>query len=229
MKSMIRVLWLMASFVIFFVGGTHLRFPPLTLVLVWFVLVLAVVWTWTAIAERRERAQWLRRMSDEDGSLFAPAARDQLVHALKAWQEARPTERKVFDEALALRLPEFLDAVGSAVFALSHDAASYYATLSDDFLGPILRAFQEDKPFCANVLAHLEGEPSAEVWRALLKASISALDGEAGAVKQVADYWRALPTSAAPRNDFETTHLLGLWANTSGDRSLIGSLDLQEH
>ncbi len=215
----------MASFVIFFVGGTHFRFSPVTLVLVWFVLVLAVVWTWTALAERRDRAHWLGRLLDEDHSIFAPAARLELIHALSIWQDARPTERKVFDEALSQRRAEFLDAVGSALYDIRHNAAATPL----NFLGAILLAFQEDRQFCSDVLAHLEGEPSAEVWRALLLAAHRSLDGETGAVKQVADYWRALPNSAAPRTDFETTHLLGLWANTSGDRSLIGAIDLQEH
>lgn len=155
-------LLLMASFATFFVGGMHLRFSPLTLVLGWFAGVLTIAWLWTRWSERRARQHWLAVLEDPNGAIFTESARSDLIRALDAWEDARLSERKLFDELLVRRREAFLAAAREAVSVFDQSAST---ELLSTFLTRILHAYRDDDSFMRSFLDLLEGTDRAELWR----------------------------------------------------------------
>lgn len=206
---------LMASFVTFFVGGTHLRFRPLSLVTAWFGIVLAVAWTWTRISERRERERWFSRLDDDHTDLFAPARRADLVRALHVWSNAPRGEYRRFDDLLGRRRLAFLENFGEAVEKVrtaGMDAvpAAYFVRLAE--------AYRDDGAFCRAFFAPLEGEFRVDLWRRLLEAAEEALEGDTESVRQVVSHWSSLPAQAPAKEDLVVLQALGRWARSAGER-----------
>lgn len=216
MKRWMLIL-LMASFVTFFVGGTHLRFRPLSLVTTWLVLVLSVSWIWTRLSEKREREQTFQRLDDAHTDLFLPAHRAALVRALVVWSAAPPGEYRRFDELLGRRRLAFLENFGQAVEQVRNGAAE---AVPAEYFTRVLEAFRDDGAFCRAFFEPLQGEFRSALWRRLLEAAENALEGDTESVGQVTEYWRELPPTAPAREDFIVAQSLGRWARSAGERFL---------
>ena len=208
------VLSLMASFVTFFVGGTHLRFRPLSLVATWFGLVLAISWVWTRIAEKKARDRAFARLEDEHTDIFLPARREELVAALRVWVDAPPGEYRRFDDLLGRRRLAFLENFNDAVEKVRSGAGA----VPPAYFVRLLEAYGDDGAFCRNFFTPLEGEFRIDLWRRLLEAAEDALEGDTESVQQVLGYWRDLPVSAPAREDLVVSQALGRWARSAGER-----------
>jgi hypothetical protein len=215
-KSRFLAVALMAVFVMFFVGGMHLRFSAVTLVATWFAAVLVVASVWTRWSERRERDRWLLRLHASDAELFAPGQRPELLRALLAWQSAPFRERFAFEQCLERRSTALRRAAEDAVVALrrgERDAVpeGYFSAIFETY-----RAYRPDDPFLLELLNELRGEFCPDVWRALVAAAETAFEGDASVVARVLTHWNELPASAPVKQSADLPLRLERWAVREG-------------